>query len=458
MVRSRLSMNNNFLYLNFINFTDVSLWDFKRYAAKKFASSYPIVKLGDYIQEENTKVKPFDFPDKDFPILGVNNKTGLFDAYIEKGSNINQPYKVVKDGFLAYNPYRVNVGSIGLKTAEQKYNYISPAYVVFSCRQGLLPEFLYILFRTAKFNALIRESTTGSVRQTLSFSSMGNIEIPLPTIERQMEFVDKYNSQIKLAEKQREEAKQLETYMASDLMKLLGITLCRPQASSFKDIKFVNYKDISRWDYDFNYLLSQEAIIWGNKYNVTKFGSTVCSYQYGTSNKASKEPSAYPVLRMNNIVNGELNTEDLKYIHSLKQTELDKLLLNRGDILFNRTNSKELVGKTCVFNEEKKYIFASYLIRIKIDKSIANPFFINYVFNSPIIRTQINATSRQVTCQANINTSELDNFKIPLPPLKIQEEIIYELDIIKTRIRDLRLNADANISSSRLEFERELFG
>ena len=176
-------MNNNFLYLNFINFTDVSLWDFKRYAAKKFASSYPIVKLGDYIQEENTKVKPFDFPDKDFPILGVNNKTGLFDAYIEKGSNINQPYKVVKDGFLAYNPYRVNVGSIGLKTTEQKYNYISPAYVVFSCRQGLLPEFLYILFRTAKFNALIRESTTGSVRQTLSFSSMAFITLPfVPTL------------------------------------------------------------------------------------------------------------------------------------------------------------------------------------------------------------------------------------------------------------------------------------
>ena len=97
------------------------------------------------------------------------------------------------------------------------------------------------------------------------------------------------------------------------------------------------------------------------------------------------------------------------------------------------------------------------MIRIKIDKNMANPFFINYLFNSPIIRTQINATSRQVTCQANINTSELDNFRIPLPPLEIQEKIIYELDIIKTRIRDLRLNADENISSSRLKFEKELF-
>lgn len=175
-------MNNvTYPHLKFINFSDLFLWDFKRYASNNISSTkYNIVKLSDYIQEENIKIKPFENPDDNYEILGVNNKTGLFDAYIEKGSKINQPYKVVKDGFLAYNPYRVNVGSIGLKTEQQKYKYISPAYVVFSCKKGLLPEFLYILFRTNKFNELIRENTTGSVRQTLSFTSMGNIKIPLP--------------------------------------------------------------------------------------------------------------------------------------------------------------------------------------------------------------------------------------------------------------------------------------
>ena len=194
-------MNNNaFSYLNFIHFSQLNLWDFKRYISKVVSSKYPIVKLANFINEENKKIKPFDFPEEKFEILGVNNKTGLFDAYIEDGNKINQPYKIVENGFLAYNPYRINVGSIGLKTKEQKYKYISPAYVVFSCKKDLLPEFLYILFRTDKFNELIRENTTGSVRQTLSFSSMGQIQIPLPSLEKQKEIVDRYNAKIKLAE------------------------------------------------------------------------------------------------------------------------------------------------------------------------------------------------------------------------------------------------------------------
>ena len=72
---------------------------------------------------------------KQFKILGVNNKVGLFDAYTEAGRKIKQPYQRVEDGCLAYNPYRVNVGSIGLKTAGQKHDLISSAYVIFKCRE-----------------------------------------------------------------------------------------------------------------------------------------------------------------------------------------------------------------------------------------------------------------------------------------------------------------------------------
>ena len=93
-------MDSAFSYLNFINFSNISLWDFKRYASNEISSSYPIVKLANYIKEENEKIKPFEFPEDEFKILGVNNKTGLFDAYIEKGAQINQPYKIVKNGFL----------------------------------------------------------------------------------------------------------------------------------------------------------------------------------------------------------------------------------------------------------------------------------------------------------------------------------------------------------------------
>lgn len=243
-------MDNAFSYLNFIKFSNISLWDSKRYASNEITSSYPIVKLANYIKEENVKIKPFEFPEDEFKILGVNNKIGLFDAYIEKGAQINQPYKIVKNGFLAYNPYRINVGSIGLKTEEQKYNYISPAYVVFSCKEGLLPEFLYILFRTNRFNELIRENTTGSVRQTLSFTSMGNIKFPLPPIEKQKEIVEKYNAKIKLAEEQEQKAENLEEEIEKIFELSLGLNankVCNVVQKN-KFLKFLKFKNLTRWD------------------------------------------------------------------------------------------------------------------------------------------------------------------------------------------------------------------
>ncbi|MBP5582469.1 MAG: hypothetical protein J6X43_00740, partial [Bacteroidales bacterium] len=127
------------------------------------SSSHTIVRLGDYIQEESAKYKISD-PTKTYGILGVNNQTGIFDAYLEKGSKIKQKYKKMQVGWIAYNPYRVNVGSIGMRTEKQEYEYISPAYVVFSCKEGLLPEYLYRLMKTDLFNKIIRENTTGSVR------------------------------------------------------------------------------------------------------------------------------------------------------------------------------------------------------------------------------------------------------------------------------------------------------
>jgi len=129
-------------WMKFLPFRDVVLWDVKRYASERIKSDYPIVKLGLHIQEESHKVKLFDYPEEEFGILGVNNKIGIFDAYKEVGANINQAYKKMGIGWLAYNPYRVNVGSIGMRTEEHQHEYISPAYVVFSCKETLLPDFL----------------------------------------------------------------------------------------------------------------------------------------------------------------------------------------------------------------------------------------------------------------------------------------------------------------------------
>ena len=106
--------------LQFANFQELINWSVKTNLSSLIESKYKVVTLGNHIIEQKDKVKPFDFPEDDFKILGVSNKVGLFDNEIKKGKEINQAYKIVEDGYLAYNPYRINVGSIGIKTDEPK--------------------------------------------------------------------------------------------------------------------------------------------------------------------------------------------------------------------------------------------------------------------------------------------------------------------------------------------------
>jgi len=87
-----------------------------------------------------------------------------------------------------------------------------------------------------------------------------------------------------------------------------------------------------------------------------------------------------------------------------------------------------LKSLAAVFELDGDWVFASYLVRIELDTKMAHSHFFNYVFNSPIVRNQINAISRQIIGQANINTEEVGDLKIPLPPLKTQKAIVVKIE------------------------------
>lgn len=443
-------MNNSaFSYLNFIHFSQLNLWDFKRYISKVVSSKYPIVKLANFINEENKKIKPFDFPKEKFEILGVNNKTGLFDAYIEDGNKINQPYKIVDNGFLAYNPYRINVGSIGLKTKEQKYKYISPAYVVFSCKKILLPEFLYILFRTDKFNELIRENTTGSVRQTLSFSSMGQIQIPLPPLEKQKEIVDRYNTKIKLAEEQEKEARHLEEMIDQYICNELKIFSTDNDSilPGTKFLTFVQLKKLSRWD-----IYNNKNTVRSAKYEINKLKDVVIGKPlYGAGEKGIKQKSDVRYIRITDInEDGTLNDD---FVTTTKIEE--KYILKENDFLIARSGNT--VGKTFLY---KKYfgkcIYAGYLIKFTLNTAKIIPEYLLYYTKSSAYKMWINSNQR-ANAQPNINSNEYLNSPIIIPPLSTQKEIVEKISNIKNKIIELTKLAEQNRQLAKEEFEKELF-
>ena len=142
--------------------------------------------------------------------------------------------------------------------------------------------------------------------------------------------------------------------------------------------------------------------------------------QYGTSKKADTG-GRHPILRMNNITrDGEWDFSDLKYI-DLSEKETEKYFVHKGEILFNRTNSKELVGKTAVYRENEPMAYAGYLIKVKTN-SKAHPEYISGYLNSKHGKHTLFNMCKSIIGMANINAQELQNIKICQPPLELQNK------------------------------------
>jgi type I restriction enzyme, S subunit len=171
---------------------------------------------------------------------------------------------------------------------------------------------------------------------------------------------------------------------------------------------------------------------------VRTLGDFVEDVRYGTSAKANSEPNGIPVLRMGNIQDGHLDVRNLKFLQ-LDERSKRTLLLQRGDLLVNRTNSAELVGKCGVFDQDGEYVFASYLIRLRFDQNTVEPQYAAYYLNAPAGRAYMFANRKQMTGQANINATILRAMPMPLPPLPVQRRIVDRFRELEERIRTLRL-------------------
>ena len=169
-------------------------------------------------------------------------------------------------------------------------------------------------------------------------------------------------------------------------------------------------------------------------------------FDYGSSAKSSKT-GAVPVLRMGNIQEGKLDWDDLVFTSGTE--EIAKYRLLPGDVLFNRTNSPELVGKTAVFKGEREAIFAGYLIRVRCSKRLL-PDYINYCLNSPAGRDYCWQVKTDGVSQSNINAKKLAAFSFQLPSLPEQAEIVRHVEVLFA----LADRIEARLTAARAQVER----
>ena len=160
-----------------------------------------------------------------------------------------------------------------------------------------------------------------------------------------------------------------------------------------------------------------------------KIGEVALFSQYGTSTKSIPSEQGVPVLTMGNIRNGAVVWGNEKKLPATSE-EFPALFLKKFDLLYNRTNSAELVGKTGIYlGEDDCKTFASYLIRINLSQTSSSPRYVNLAMNAPVFReTQIIPLIKKQTGQANVNGTALKNMLVPLPPLAEQRRIVAKVD------------------------------
>ena len=433
---------DNFNFLKLVSFKDFALWDVKRLVAERIASVFPIVSLRDYIREENTKIRPALEPEKEHKILGVNNIDGIFDAYTQLGKEIKQPYKIMREGFLAYNPYRINVGSIGLKTKEHNNDLISPAYVVFSCKNGLNPDFLFKLFKTDRFNKVIRDNTTGSVRQNLTIDILKTLEIPFPKPAEQEAILKEYYTKIEAANNLENELnKFIETY-ENTLFEHLGIAKI-PVKQATNSLQFINLVNTSRWGYQ--YLLNHEQserLLDTSKFPQKLLSSLVLLNPITSFSELKKEDKI-SFLPMECV--SDLYGEVIEYRDGKVQSSGGYTKFQEGDLLWSKITPCMQNGKSCIVeNLENGFGYGSteyHVIREKEDSEI-HLRFLYHILRTKYVLTNATFHFTGSAGQQRVPIEFLANLNVPLPSIDEQKEISKELDklIADRKVKQVKVN------------------
>ena len=345
-------------------------------------SSWKKVRLGDYIHEYSKRNKD----NANIPVYSVTNINGFCTEYFSKevASKDKTTYKIVKKGFFAYNPSRINVGSVDwLRDMDRVI--VSPLYNVFFVESALDQQYLYYYLKSPVGLFYIKELASGSVRDNLKFSILSDFIIPFPDLTIQKNIAATLDRIVQTINICNTILDKIDLLVKSRFVEMFGDPILNPKG----------------WE-------------------MTTIGEIVTEVKYGTSRPAI-DGGKYAYLRMNNLTyDGYLDLADLKRI-DIPDSEIEKCIVRKGDVLFNRTNSIELVGKTCVFDKDEDMIIAGYIIRVRL-KPVMLPLIMSYFMNTDALKKKLRSMAKGAVNQANINAQELKAIKIYLPPTDLQQQ------------------------------------
>lgn len=411
-------------------------------------SEWKKVKIGDFLTEREGRYKPNDKEILKYQRLDKIDFSGHIHIS-DKPTKTNMI--IVFPGDLIISGINVAKGAISVYQGKEPVcATIHYSSYTFDDKKVDLDYFKYFV-KSPAFIFALQQQVKGGIKTEIKPKHLLPLEISLPDLSTQKEIVKVLSKKIEKVELIKSEIESQKAYAKQLRQNILQEAI---EGKLTEEWRKKNPVVKGNPDFDAEALfekIQEEKCHTNSKKKVfepiaenelpfeipegwkwVRLGEICEGFMYGTSAK-SLPSGKCPVLRMGNIQNGKIDWEKLVYTNN--DEEIEKYLLKQYDLLFNRTNSREMVGKTAIFESTQKTIYAGYLVKFRPINS--NPYFVNIVLNSKTHREWCNEVKTDALGQSNINAEKLKNFVAPLPPLTEQKEIVSRVEKLLANVTEL---------------------
>ena len=363
-------------------------------------NGWQLKKLGDFISEYSVKNRC----NETIPVYSVTNSQGFCKDYFSKevASQDKRTYKIVPYGCFAYNPSRINVGSVDWQNKEDRV-IVSPLYNVFSVSENLNQDFLLYFLKSNGTMGIINTLATGTVRLNLKLSMLKEFPITVPPLSDQQSIVEELNTINELIRLKKEQLDDYDKLSQSIFSEMFGDPI----------------ENEKGWE-------------------VKKF-SEVASFKNGLNFGKNENGYSYKILGVGDFKNNYVvNSSLLEYINLNDELSSD-YFLKPEDIVFVRSNgSKELVGRCVSVDCTEPTTYSGFCIRCRLDEnSGVLPMYLLYVCKNKGIREYLTQSGRGCNI-SNVNQKILNSTDIIIPPVSKQELFIQRIELIEQQKDEIK--------------------
>ena len=378
-------------------------------------------RLGNYIHEYSVRNKL----DEDIPVYSVTNSQGFCKDYFGKevASKNKTTYKIVPKGYFAYNPSRINVGSVDWQRNEERV-IVSPLYNVFYVDSEINHQYLFYYLKSNFALQNIKAVATGSVRDNLKFEMLKEFQIKLLPLEEQNLIVEKLDLITKLIEEYKSELDKYDELIKARFVEMFGDMYLN--SKGWSEIKLESMADVSS--------------------GITKGRKT-----------KGEDLTEVPYMAVSNVKDGYIDWTTIKTIR-VTQNEIEKYRLLPNDVLITEGGDPDKVGRGAIIKDPlENCIHQNHIFRVRLNESVMLPVFFSEYLQHQRSKSYFLGCAKQTTGIASINMKQLRALPVQVPPLSEQEKFA----LFKEQVDKSKLAVQKSLEKTQQLFDslmQEYFG